>query len=52
MPKEHEKNLKIFKEEIDYNGVSVIIPRRECVVTASKRLRELKKIKEKEAVAG
>ena len=52
MPKEHEKNLKIFKEEIDYDGVSVIIPRRECIVTASKRLRELKKIKEKEAVMG
>ena len=50
MPKEHEKNMKIFKEEIEYDGVSVIIPRRECIVTASKRLRELKKIKEKEAV--
>jgi indolepyruvate ferredoxin oxidoreductase alpha subunit len=52
VPKNHEENMKIFKEEIDYQGVSVIIPRRECIVTAAKRLREIKKIKEKEAVAG
>lgn len=35
----HEENLKIFEEEIAYNGVSVIIPRRECIVALNKRMR-------------
>jgi len=35
----HEENLKIFKDELAYNGVSVIIPRRECIVALSKRMR-------------
>jgi indolepyruvate ferredoxin oxidoreductase alpha subunit len=45
-PKYHEENLRIFKREIEYNGVSVIIPRRECLVTVAKRIREEKKEKE------
>jgi indolepyruvate ferredoxin oxidoreductase alpha subunit len=45
-PKYHEENLRIFKQEIEYNGVSVIIPRRECLVTVAKRIREKKKEKE------
>lgn len=43
-PKQHEKNTKIFKKEIEYGGVSVIIPRRECIQTAAKRLRKEKKL--------
>ncbi len=35
----HEENLKIYEEEINYNGVSVIIPRRECVQTLAKRMK-------------
>jgi len=35
----HEENLEVYKEEIGYNGVSVIIPRRECVQTLSKRMK-------------
>ncbi|MFC1888090.1 thiamine pyrophosphate-dependent enzyme [Candidatus Cloacimonadota bacterium] len=27
----HEENVRVIKEEIDYNGVSVIIPRRPCI---------------------
>ena len=27
----HENNVKVFKEEIAYNGVSVVIPRRPCI---------------------
>lgn len=42
-PKYHEENLSIMKEEIAYNGVSVIIPRRECIQTVTRRIREEKK---------
>ncbi|MFO7895673.1 MAG: thiamine pyrophosphate-dependent enzyme [Candidatus Cloacimonadales bacterium] len=34
---QHEKNVQIYKEEIAYEGVSVIIPRRECVQTLKKK---------------
>lgn len=47
--KHHEENLQIFKEEIEYNGVSVIIPRRECIQTLNKRMRD--KFKEKTKTA-
>ncbi len=43
IPKNHEENLKIMKKEIAYTGVSVIIPRRECIVTAKKKLKEKRK---------
>lgn len=36
----HEENVKIFKEELAYNGVSVIMPTRECVQTLNRRMRE------------
>ncbi|HEX37282.1 MAG TPA: indolepyruvate ferredoxin oxidoreductase [Candidatus Cloacimonetes bacterium] len=32
----HEENVKIIQQEIDYNGVSVIIPRRPCIHIAAK----------------
>ncbi|NVO04242.1 MAG: indolepyruvate ferredoxin oxidoreductase, partial [Bacteroidetes bacterium] len=38
--KNHEENLRIVREELAYNGVSVIIPRRECIQTLNKRMRE------------
>jgi indolepyruvate ferredoxin oxidoreductase alpha subunit len=47
-PKYHEVNMQSFKHEIEYTGVSVIIPRRECLVTVAKRIREEKKKKELE----
>jgi len=50
IPKNHEENMLTFKREIEYEGVSVIIPRRECIVTAAKRLRIEKKNKELEKV--
>ena len=40
LPKNHESNVSIIKEELEYNGVSVIIPQRECIVTLNKRMRE------------
>lgn len=39
LPKQHEENVQVFKEEIAYEGVSVIIPRRECVQTLKKKLK-------------
>ncbi|MBM3437250.1 MAG: indolepyruvate ferredoxin oxidoreductase subunit alpha, partial [Bacteroidetes bacterium] len=46
LPKNHEENMNIFKEEIGYQGVSVIIPRRECLHTAAKRVKEESRKKE------
>lgn len=43
LQKHHEENLTIMKEEIAYQGVSVIIPRRECIQTLTRRMREEKK---------
>ncbi|MCK5684318.1 indolepyruvate ferredoxin oxidoreductase, partial [bacterium] len=31
LPNKHDENVKIIEEEINYNGVSVIIPRRPCI---------------------
>ena len=42
-PKYHQENMEIIKGEIEYEGVSVIIPRRECIQTAARRIRESKK---------
>ena len=39
LPKNHEENVKIIKEELEYKGVSVIIPRRECIQTIGKKKR-------------
>jgi len=41
--KYHDENLAIMKKEIEYEGVSVIIPRRECLVSVASRIREQKK---------
>ena len=40
LKKFHEENVKIINEELTYPGVSVIIPRLECIVTIDKRVRE------------
>ena len=34
LPANHEANVKLLRREMDYKGPSVIISRRECVVTA------------------
>lgn len=34
---------KILREEIEHNGVSVIIPRRECIQTLKRKTRKAKK---------
>lgn len=48
LPKNMPEITRILKEEIDYNGVSVIIPRRECIQTAARHAREARKAKEEQ----
>jgi indolepyruvate ferredoxin oxidoreductase alpha subunit len=43
--KYHDENVAIIKQELEYNGVSVIIPRRECIITLGARIRASKKDK-------
>lgn len=43
LQKHHEENLAVMKEELAYPGVSVVIPRRECIQTVTRRMRETKK---------
>ena len=33
---------QVIKEEVEYNGVSVLIPRRECIQTYARKARERK----------
>jgi indolepyruvate ferredoxin oxidoreductase alpha subunit len=40
LKKYHAENVAIMKEELAYHGVSVLIPRRECIVSIDKRMRE------------
>lgn len=40
LPKNMEEITRILKEEIEYNGVSVIIPRRECMQTLNRKLKQ------------
>jgi len=36
----HEENVKVYEEELEYKGVSVIIARRECIQTLGRRMKE------------
>ncbi|PLW97063.1 MAG: indolepyruvate ferredoxin oxidoreductase [Marinilabiliales bacterium] len=49
----HEENVKVFKEELEYDGVSVIIARRECIQTLARKMKEKARLKreQKEASA-
>ena len=42
LPKHHEEMVKVLREELVFEGVSVIIPRRECIQTAPKSRKEAK----------
>jgi indolepyruvate ferredoxin oxidoreductase alpha subunit len=48
LKKHHEENRKMLDEELAYEGVSVIISQRECIQTASRRLRKEKSKKVKQ----
>ncbi len=43
--KNHAEAMQIIREEIEYEGVSVIIPQRECVRTLEKKVKARKKTK-------
>ncbi len=45
LPKNMPEITSILKEEIEYNGVSVVIPRRECIQTAARHAREKLRVK-------
>jgi len=47
LKKHHEEFTQMLRDELAYEGVSVIIPRRECIVAIDKRMRE--KFKNKKA---
>lgn len=40
LKKNHEANVAILREELAYQGLSVIIPQRECIQTAARRQRK------------
>jgi indolepyruvate ferredoxin oxidoreductase alpha subunit len=40
LSRHHDENVKVIKEEIAYDGVSVIIPRRPCIQVYAKRKRD------------
>lgn len=42
LPQNMEEITSIIRKEIEYNGVSVIIPRRECIQTLNRKLRKQK----------
>ncbi len=42
----HDENVEIIKKELAYEGVSVIIPRRECIQTLNRRMRLKAKAKQ------
>lgn len=37
LPKNYDEMVQILKEEVEYNGVSVVIPRRECIQTLARK---------------
>jgi len=41
----HDENVKVFEEELKYEGVSVIIARRECIQTQARRMKEKARLK-------
>ncbi|MEG1574438.1 MAG: thiamine pyrophosphate-dependent enzyme, partial [Bacteroidales bacterium] len=42
LPQNHDDIAKVIREEMDYNGVSVIIPCRECIQTLSRKAKKQK----------
>lgn len=47
LPKNMPEITRIIRDEINYKGTSVIIPRRECIQTLQRHLKEQKKAQEK-----
>ena len=51
LPKYHEEMVKVLQEELRYEGVSVIIPRRECIVQAVANSKKESRSKKAEVVS-
>jgi indolepyruvate ferredoxin oxidoreductase alpha subunit len=51
LPKYHEEMVKVLREELTYDGVSVIIPRRECIVQSVAKSKKEAKIKSEEVAS-
>jgi indolepyruvate ferredoxin oxidoreductase alpha subunit len=47
--KNHDKLVELLEKEVNYEGVSVIIPRRECIQKAARRIRAEKMKREQNA---
>ncbi len=45
LKKHHEENSAMISDELAYEGVSVVIAQRECIQTASRRLKSVKSVK-------
>ena len=45
LPKNHDEMVRIIKEEIEYDGLSVIIAKRECIQTLVARKKRMRKKK-------
>ena len=45
LPKNMDEITRVIREEIEYKGVSVIIPRRECMQTLNRKLKQKKAAK-------
>lgn len=43
LKKNYDEMLQIIREEVEYKGLSVIIPRRECIQTMTRKMKEAKK---------
>ncbi|MDR2907458.1 MAG: indolepyruvate ferredoxin oxidoreductase, partial [Bacteroidales bacterium] len=39
LPKNHAEMVKVISEELEYKGISVVIPQRECIQTIGKKKR-------------
>jgi indolepyruvate ferredoxin oxidoreductase alpha subunit len=50
LPKYHNEMVKVLREEMLYEGVSVIIPRRECIVQAVAKSKKEQKVKVEELI--
>ena len=45
LPKNHDEMVRVIKEEIEYDGLSVIIAQRECIQTLVARKKRMRKKK-------
>jgi len=39
LPKQHDANVAILREEIDFEGLSVVVAKRECIQTLRRKKR-------------